>query len=243
MRILIIRHGEPDYSIDSLTPKGWHEAELLSCRLAKLAIDDFYCSPLGRAKDTAQPTLDKLGKKATILPWLEEFRGKIRPFGKQNHNYPWDLPPQEWTKHSEFYDKDKWVDAPLINTGNSREIYQQTKKGLDKLLASYGYDRNGMIFHCQDNRKITIALFCHFALGAALVGYLTGVAPTLLWHNFFMPTSSVTTVVSSEIKKGEVSFRCLQLGDTSHLYAAEEPLSTAGLMPEIYEPNSIRNID
>ena len=25
MRILIIRHGDPDYSIDSLTPTGWEE--------------------------------------------------------------------------------------------------------------------------------------------------------------------------------------------------------------------------
>ena len=53
MKILIIRHGEPDYSIDSLTEKGWREAELLSRRLAPLGIRDFYVSPLGRAQDTA----------------------------------------------------------------------------------------------------------------------------------------------------------------------------------------------
>lgn len=52
MKILIIRHGEPDYSIDSLTEKGWREAELLSRRLAPFNIRDFYVSPLGRAQDT-----------------------------------------------------------------------------------------------------------------------------------------------------------------------------------------------
>ena len=57
MKIMIIRHGDPDYSIDSLTEKGWREAELLSQRLIKEDIDDFYCSPLGRAKDTASSTL------------------------------------------------------------------------------------------------------------------------------------------------------------------------------------------
>lgn len=36
MKLLIVRHGDPDYSIDSLTPKGWHEAELLKNRLTKL---------------------------------------------------------------------------------------------------------------------------------------------------------------------------------------------------------------
>ena len=30
MKLLIVRHAEPDYSIDSLTEKGWREAEYLS---------------------------------------------------------------------------------------------------------------------------------------------------------------------------------------------------------------------
>ena len=30
MNIYIIRHAEPDYEHDSLTEKGWREAELLS---------------------------------------------------------------------------------------------------------------------------------------------------------------------------------------------------------------------
>lgn len=54
MKLLIVRHGDPDYSIDSLTPKGWHEAELLKNRLTKLDVAAFYCSPLGRAKDTSK---------------------------------------------------------------------------------------------------------------------------------------------------------------------------------------------
>ena len=36
MKILIIRHGDPDYSIDSLTEKGWKEAEYLSEKIAPL---------------------------------------------------------------------------------------------------------------------------------------------------------------------------------------------------------------
>ena len=34
MRILIIRHGDPDYINDTLTEKGHREAELLAERLA-----------------------------------------------------------------------------------------------------------------------------------------------------------------------------------------------------------------
>ena len=60
MRLLIIRHGDPDYVKDSLTEKGWKEAALLAERIAKLPVKEFYVSPLGRAKDTASLTLQKM---------------------------------------------------------------------------------------------------------------------------------------------------------------------------------------
>lgn len=64
MKILLIRHGDPDYTIDSLTRKGWKEAEYLSERLEKLDVKEFYVSPLGRAKDTASLTLKKMNRTA-----------------------------------------------------------------------------------------------------------------------------------------------------------------------------------
>ena len=70
MKLLIVRHGDPDYSIDSLTEKGWKEAELLKTRMAKLTDPYFYCSPLGRARATAEYTLEKLGRQAQTLDWL-----------------------------------------------------------------------------------------------------------------------------------------------------------------------------
>ena len=48
MKLVIVRHGDPDYSIDALTEKGWKEVEYLSERLAKLDVKEFYVSPLGR---------------------------------------------------------------------------------------------------------------------------------------------------------------------------------------------------
>ena len=42
MKLLIIRHGDPDYTIDSLTEKGWKEAEYLSEMLVNLDVKEFY---------------------------------------------------------------------------------------------------------------------------------------------------------------------------------------------------------
>ena len=38
MKILLIRHGDPDYTIDSLTEKGQKEAQLLAERIAPMDI-------------------------------------------------------------------------------------------------------------------------------------------------------------------------------------------------------------
>ncbi len=61
MRLLLIRHGDPDYERDTLTEKGRREADYLAERLSRLDIAAFYTSPLGRAKDTAAPTLARVG--------------------------------------------------------------------------------------------------------------------------------------------------------------------------------------
>lgn len=61
MRILIIRHAEPDYNTDTLTEKGKREAALLAERLSCIPISSFYVSTLGRAKETASMTLQKFG--------------------------------------------------------------------------------------------------------------------------------------------------------------------------------------
>ena len=46
MKLLIVRHGDPDYDIDSLTEKGWKEVEYLSQKLSKLDVKAFYVSPV-----------------------------------------------------------------------------------------------------------------------------------------------------------------------------------------------------
>lgn len=237
MKILIIRHGAPDYAADSLTEKGWREAELLSQRLVKMKIDDFYCSPLGRAKDTAKPTTEKLGKEAVVLPWLEEFSALYISPRTGAMERPFDLMPQYWSIQPEMYDKDGWLSHSLYQTGNIREIYEQTVRGVDDLLAHYGYRRRegSLIFDCERNDDTVICLFCHCIIGQTIIAHLLGMSAPLLWHTTMLPTSSVTTLVTEERVPGQVLFRMFQMGDTSHLYAADEPASTAGCFRECAE--------
>ena len=122
MKLLFIRHGDPDYTIDSLTEKGWKEAEFLSEKIAALDVRDFYVSPLGRAKDTASCTLKKNGRTATECKWLREFDVKIRrPDLHGEKIIPWDWLPQDWTKIENFYSFDRWWDNDILREGKMKE--------------------------------------------------------------------------------------------------------------------------
>ena len=72
------------------------------------------------------------------------------------------------------------------------------------------------------------------AVGMAMLSHLVSIPFHLLLHGFIMAPSSITTLVTEERVPGEVWFRCTGLGDTSHLYAAGEPLSHYGRYREHY---------
>ena len=234
MKLLIVRHAEPDYAIDSLTEKGRREAELLSERLCRLDVKAFYASPLGRAQDTAAYTLRRMNRTARTLPWLHEFRGHCYDEMAGRDRICWDYRPRQWQPHALLYDPDRWLDDPLLQGGNVREIWQETVDGLDAILAEHGFHRDGPVYRCENNQPDTLVFFCHFGVGAAMVAHLCNIPPMLLWQGFCMQPSSVTTLVTEERVKGEAVFRCMSLGDLSHLYAAGERHSTAGLYPECY---------
>ncbi len=234
MKLYIVRHGEPNYEADCLTEKGKREAEALAKRLEKLHIDDFYVSPLGRARETAEYTLELLGRKAETVPWLEEFRGRVIDPKTGKKSIAWDFMPQYWTRCPELWDRTNWRDNALVATGNAAEIYDETARGLDALLARYGYARRGDIYVTDGNSDRTVCLVCHFGIAMVMLSHLLCIPPYLLLHGFIMPPSSVTSLVTEERIPGQVWFRCTALGDTSHLYAANEPISHHGCFREHY---------
>ena len=235
MKLMIIRHGDPDYSIDSLTEKGWREAELLSRRLVGMDVKAFYLSPLGRAKDTASITLKKMNREAVVLPWLREFYAPVVDERTGEQRIPWDWLPSEWTKIEEYYEKDSWYQTPVMQAGNVGEEASRVYIGLDEMLNQHGYEREGQFYRAVHPSKDTIILFCHFGVECVMLGHLLGVSPMVLWQGTCAAPTSVTTLVTEERRKGIASFRMSSFGDISHLYAAGEEPAFAGRFCEIYE--------
>ncbi len=236
MRILIIRHGDPDYEHDTLTEKGHREAKLLAEKLGKEKIDYFYSSPLGRAKDTCMYVAKAHGREQDIVvkDWLQEFGCPLTlPSGRARY-IPWDMLPSEWVNVPQMYDYKNWYKQDFYEKANMESFYKKVTDNFDSLLAEHGYVRDGEIYRTEKGHTETLAFFCHFGLEVLLLSRLCNVSPIPLWHNFAALPTSVTTLYTEERREGEAVFRCCGFGDTGHLYAGGEEPSFAARFCEIY---------
>lgn len=229
MRLVIIRHGDPDYAKDSLTDKGWKEAALLAERISKLSVKDFYVSPLGRAKDTASRTLEKMNRTAIECDWLREFPPMIyRPDVTDHRMISWDWLPQDWTADERYFHRKDWCKTDIMREGKVGENYEYIIENFDKLLTEHGYVRDGELYRVEKANRDTLVFFCHFGLECVLLSHLMNVSPMILWHHACAAPTSVTTVYTEERREGTAIFRVNSMGDISHLYAGgEEPAFAA----------------
>lgn len=258
MRLLFIRHGDPDYTIDSLTQKGDDEAAALAAIIADLNPGTIYLSPLGRAQRTASFSLNALGAEGTTCPWLQEFTGVVDTRGSEDlmmgfpHarqedgtygiTYIWDIMPEYCAKHPEIMDPEKWRESDLAKHSNVLEVYDEVVRGLDALLAKHGYVREGHgLYRVERETTETLTFFCHFGISAVMMSIIWGCSPFLTLQYFCMLPSSVSELVSEERDEGKAMFRALRIGDQSHLYMAGQRPSFAARFREVYSDTAHRN--
>ena len=241
MKLLIIRHGDPDYIHDSLTEKGRREAECLSDLIREIDSENthYYSSPYGRARETAAIAMSKIERTANVLPWLREFDVRIhRPDDPLKEHIAWDWLPQDWTKDPRLYLKDHWTENESMAAAGVGEEYRWITELFDELLAWHGYVRDGGYYRAERPNHDTIVLFCHFGLESVLLSYLFGTSPVVIWQNFCARTTSVTTLVTEERRKGIATFRMLAYGETTHLCTHDEPPSFAARFCECYDDDT-----
>ena len=216
MKLLLIRHGDPDYKTDSLTEKGRIEAKMLAERIAAMNVKAYYTSPMGRARETAEYTLKKAGGAAEVLEWAREFDLRIDD-GSGGKCMMWDLLPESWTKIPEYYDKDKWLDVQVMKDADIKARIINIYDGLDDLLERHGYKREGNFYRSLNSNDDTIALFCHYGVTCAMLSHLLNISPMLLWLGAGLDPTAVTALVTEERRKGIATFRMTTFGDVSHL--------------------------
>ena len=235
MKILIVRHGDPDYSIDGLTEKGKKEVEFLADRLCRENIKKVYCSTLGRARLTAQPTLDRLGIKAEYCEWLREFGYvNIEPTYTEYQRRCWDLMPRLVNECDALYSPTEWKEIDFVKKSDLEECLKIVTDSFDETLAKHGYVRDGRSYRVVNSNHDTIVFVCHFGIEAQLLGHIFSLSPFSIAQNTIALPSSVTTLYSEEREEGIAQFKMCGFGDVSHLYANNEEPAFSGRFCECF---------
>jgi probable phosphoglycerate mutase len=234
MRLYIIRHADPDYPNGTITADGHLEAKALGKRLASYKLDKLYSSPMGRALHTMQYTADLLHKKATVLPWmqeLEEWRCTEAPWEGM---VAWDVPGEV------IFDKEPgptysdWHTLPDYQKLKLEESFAQLVNESDAFLKEQGYQRQGFKYRCLKSSEEKIAVFCHNGFALTWLAHLLRIPLSVMWAGFWLPPSSVTTILFDQRSDEWALPRCIGLADTSHLYEAGLEIKPRGIKANYY---------
>ena len=170
MRIIFVRHGEPDYEHDCLTETGRLQAAAAAERLSSEGITTIYSSPNGRARETAEYTAGILRLPITVLNYMHEISWGGEGIPENGH--PWTLADQLIDREAfDFYSSD-WKEHPFFSGNIALGYEQMIAVQIDQLLLSHGYRHEGNRFLCLSGKDETLALFSHGGSGACALSHL-----------------------------------------------------------------------
>ncbi len=169
MRILFVRHGEPDYERDCLTKEGQLQAAAAAMRLEGEGISRIYSSPCGRASETASYTARLLKLPVTILDYMHEISWGGEGIPENGH--PWSLGDLMLEEGFDFYSED-WRNHPYFAGNTALSYYEMISERFDAFLEDHGYRHEGRQYLCVGGSDETIALFSHGGSGACVLAHL-----------------------------------------------------------------------
>jgi len=215
MKLLLIRHGDPDYGSDSLTPLGHEQARLLAETLAGERIDELYASPMGRAQLTARYTAEAKAMPVSTLDWLHELNGNYGP-----SLWAWNLPASEVFRGGAKFTPDEWPER-VVYGPHMAAVAGEFHKQFDAFMASQGYVREGQGYRTtrRDDGR-TLAFFCHGGVTLTLLSHLLQIPLPVVYAQFGCDPTNRTTL-RFEAADGFGVFRLMGLNDMSHTRRTE----------------------
>ena len=229
MLLFYVRHGDPIYDPDSLTPFGERQAEAVGKLLRNLRIDEIYASTSERAKLTAKPLCEISKKEATLLDFANEGYAwrDLTCYSKARDCNTWLFFAPEMKKL--FHTPEmiglgqSWYEHPVFKTEEFKKKdygagIKRIQDGADEFIESLGYKRvsDGKyeVINHSDKR---VAFFAHQGFGLAFLSCLVGIPYPMFCSHFDICTSGVTVVEFGN--DGGYSYpRILTLSSSAHLY-------------------------
>lgn len=217
MKLLLVRHGHPDYVRDVLTPLGHAQAKLAAERIREEKIDFFFSSPFGRARQTASYAAEAFGAEVTVLPFMRELSwGPTGERVPELHYNPWmqaDMVVREGARLDET--------APYLRENTVFEHAARVVDGADEWLVSLGYVREGLYYRCTRKNDSVCAVYGHAGSFAALLSHLLNV-PFATAVGLFQIGFTGISCLSLKGETGElIAPRLTLLNDERHTRGAE----------------------
>ena len=174
MRLIFVRHGEPDYEKDCLTETGKIQAAAAAERLAGEGISEIYASPCGRAWQTAEYTARRLKLPVTELEYMHEISWGGE--GVPDEGHPWTLGDRMIAELGADFSRMDWREHPWFRDNTALRYYDRISRELDAFMLAQGYRHEGTRFYCEKANDKTVAIFSHGGSGACALGHLMGLA-------------------------------------------------------------------
>ena len=214
MRIVFVRHGEPDYAHDCLTEQGKLQALAAAERLREEGIEEIFSSPLGRAAETAAATAELLKLPVKTLDYMRELHwGSTDGTPLPSDGHPWDLAD---LLAGEGWDLTNpgWREHPYFRNNRVTENVDMVAQRTDEWLLSLGYERNGAFYRCvrPDDRQKTVALFSHGGSSAAAMGHILNLPFPYACGLFHLEFTGIT-IIRLDMNPGQQRLPCLELAN------------------------------
>ena len=215
MRLIMIRHGEPDYVHDCLTETGRRQAAAAAERLEAEGITAVFSSPNGRARETAGYTADRLGLPVSVLEYMHEISWGGP--GVPENGHPWTL--GEWLIDRENFDfrTQDWREHPYYAENSATRDFERVTAQFDLFLRERGYRHEQGRFFCETEKEETVALFSHGGSGACVLSSVLNLP--FPWVATVLPYEFTSVIILNfPVRPGEYVHPRLELfNDAAHI--------------------------
>ncbi|MBQ7573130.1 MAG: histidine phosphatase family protein [Clostridia bacterium] len=230
MLLFYIRHGDPIYDPDSLTPLGNRQAEAVAKRLAVYGIDEIYSSTSNRAQLTAKPTAELLKKDIHLLDFCNE-KYVWNEFAIDDGNgCGWIFSKRQFRRSLTSTEVamlgDRWYEHPGFQEYKFKEGIQRVNRELDGFIAKLGYehDRDQRVYRALSPNDKRIALFAHQGFGISFLSSILDIPYPIVATHFDMCHSGMT-VIEFYNEDGIVIPKALSISNDSHIYREGLPMN------------------
>lgn len=225
MLLHYVRHGDPIYRPDSLTPLGERQAEAVGKRLALHGVDKVYASTSTRAILTAKPTCEmlRLGE-----PTLLEFAHEVLTARRLMVDTPEGI--RNWafysSKHVALFTTPemrelgfRWYDHPALEEDRLKEGMEAIYDDVDAFMLTLGYEHERYTgrYKIITPNKERVALFAHQGFGIAFLSCLLDIPYPIFSTRFDICHTGVTTIDFPE-QDGYAIPKVLVHSSDAHLY-------------------------